>query len=187
MLISAFTISATFNPCASTTCLYGNVCKVVNNQAVCVPKSNTNTSPGNCICTAHVDEVCGINGQTYSNMCRLNCAKKEDKCLMLAYRGACPGGPRPVPRPLPRPLPRPPIFPRFGRGGGGSSSSSNGGRFGGRYGKGSSSSGGRKGYRKYYTKFLKNFYGGKGKSNYKYNYNYKNTYPNPNTYYTQSY
>ncbi|ODM92988.1 Serine protease inhibitor dipetalogastin [Orchesella cincta] len=46
-------------------------------------------SPPPCICTTEWSPVCGSNGQTYGNICRLNCDRDRYPGLAVVSTGPC--------------------------------------------------------------------------------------------------
>ncbi|XP_014669070.1 PREDICTED: agrin-like, partial [Priapulus caudatus] len=60
----------------------------VNHQGEC----QDTTTPEPCVCTHHVDKVCGTDGNTYLNPCLLECAARKNYdnfVLVAAYSGEC--------------------------------------------------------------------------------------------------
>ncbi|XP_023932250.1 agrin-like isoform X3 [Lingula anatina] len=77
------------NPCESVTCKHGGVCTVQQGRGVCTCKT----------CPDDDKPVCGSNGITYPNLCKLekeNCELKRSVKVNKSHDGHCPGcGPNP--------------------------------------------------------------------------------------------
>ncbi|XP_013399175.1 agrin-like, partial [Lingula anatina] len=77
------------NPCESVTCEHGGVCTVQQGRGVCTCKT----------CPDDDKPVCGSNGITYPNLCKLekeNCELKRSVKVNKSHDGHCPGcGPNP--------------------------------------------------------------------------------------------
>lgn len=68
------------NPCNGYLCNSGAICKVRDGKAVC-------ECP---LCSEHHEPVCGSDGNTYSNECKLkyrNCQQKQ--IIEVSHVGAC--------------------------------------------------------------------------------------------------
>ncbi|CAF0717274.1 unnamed protein product [Brachionus calyciflorus] len=73
-------ICGTMNPCVDHRCNFGGHCEIINNVPIC-----------KCLeCTEVYKPVCGSDGVTYNNMCKMRYEScKKQVFIELAYEGVC--------------------------------------------------------------------------------------------------
>ncbi|XP_055307408.1 serine protease inhibitor dipetalogastin-like [Sitodiplosis mosellana] len=69
-----------------------NIQLTIKYRGECKMAALTQPLPTDCICNFMYQPICGSDGQTYSNECILNCAKRRNTNLEVKHQGQCHGG-----------------------------------------------------------------------------------------------